>query len=278
MKKLLITIVILCLLTSYTPRQITWVAIGDSITYLNDHLDETGNRVTKGYMTRVSKKLPDIRYINQGHNGWTSGGIADNIDKLGITKAEIYTVFLGTNDWWQGRLVGTFADYKNNTGNNTLYGSYRIIINKLRSLNNTAKIILITPMQRVDFVYLGDFKNNAWGSYKDKNGQSLARFAEAIDSIGKLEHFAVVDLFNKSGMNLNNLVNYKRLKDPQTGNYKNYAYPTFIDVPFNPETDDYPYPPEAINMTYDGLHPSDKGYKIIADMLVKIIKRTDPAE
>lgn len=82
-----------------------------------------------------------------------------------------------------------------------------------------------------------------------------------------------VALYNKSGIIQKNLVKYKRLKDPQTGAYKNYRYPAFIDVPFNPETDEYPYPVEAINMTYDGLNPSDKGYKVIAKMLVKIMKR-----
>jgi lysophospholipase L1-like esterase len=96
---------------SFTPRKITWVAIGDSITYLNEHPDETGNRITKGYMTRVVEKLPNVRYMNQGHNGWTSGGIAKEIDSLGIVKADVYSVFLGTNDWWAGRPVGQFTDY-----------------------------------------------------------------------------------------------------------------------------------------------------------------------
>ncbi len=68
-----------------------------------------------------------------------------------------------------------------------MYGSYCLIINKLRSLNAMAKIILITPMQRSDFVYINNRKNNAWGSYKDKSGQSLQQFAAAIDSIGKYE-------------------------------------------------------------------------------------------
>jgi hypothetical protein len=44
------------------------VTIGDSITYLNEHRDETANRITKGYMSRVVEKLPHVRYINQGHN------------------------------------------------------------------------------------------------------------------------------------------------------------------------------------------------------------------
>ena len=273
MKRILCTVIVLCLLTSFSPKEITWVAIGDSITYLNDHPNETGNRVTKGYLTRVVEKLPNIHYINQGHNGWTSGRIAQEIEKIGLVKADVYSVFLGTNDWWQGRPPGSFNDYENNTGNGTVYGSYRIIINKLKSLNPAAKIILITPMHRSDFVYIANHKNNAWGSYKNnKSGQSLSQFAEAIRSIAKHEHFELVDLYNKSKMTQKNLFNFKRLKDPKTGAYKNYRYPDFIDILFTPGNDEYPYPPEAINMTYDGLHPSDKGCEVIAKMLVKVMK------
>lgn len=273
MKKLFFLLIVFGLFASFAKKPITWVAIGDSITYLNDHQDETGNRITKGYMTRVVEKLPHIHFINQGHNGWTSGRIADSIEKLGLVKADVYSIFLGTNDWWQGRPLGSLKDYQSNTGNKTVYGSFRIIINKLRSLNNEGKIILITPMQRLDFVYINGFKNNAYGSYKDKKGQWLEQFANAIDSIGRYEHFKVVDLYHESGMSLKNLVKYKRLKDPQTGAYKNYSYPDFIDIPFNPDTDEYPYPVDAIDLTYDGLHPSDKGYAVISRMLVRIMKK-----
>ncbi|KAA9036318.1 SGNH/GDSL hydrolase family protein [Ginsengibacter hankyongi] len=272
MKRLLLIILVAAITTSFTKKEITWTAIGDSITYLNEHQDETGNRITKGYMTRVTEKLPYIHYTNQGHNGWTSGGIAKEIDNLGLTKTDVYSVFLGTNDWWAGRQLGTIDDYNNNTGNNTVYGSFRIIINKIRSLNKDAKIILITPMQRLDFVYINDMKNNAWGSYKAKNGQLLSQFADAVIAIAKYEHIDLVDLYYKSGMNYTNLVNYKRLKDPQTGAYKNYVYPDFIGIPFNPVSDEYPYPLDSVNMTFDGLHPSDKGFSIIANMLVKIMK------
>ena len=275
MKKLVFSSIILVVIFSFSRKEVTWVAIGDSITYLNEHTGETGNRITKGYMTRVIEKLPGLKYTNQGHNGWTSGNIAADIEKLGLEKATIYSIFLGTNDWWQGRPLGTMADYKNNTGNTTVYGSFRLIINKLRSLNRDAVIILITPMQRADFVYIADAKNNAYGSYKDKNGQSLAGFADAIKSIASYEKLELVDLFNNSGMTLHNLVKYKRLKDPKTGSYRNYAYPDFIDIPFNPDTDEYPYPVDAIDMTYDGLHPSDKGYAIIAGMLEKVLKKYD---
>ena len=46
-----------------------------------------------------------------------------------------------------------------------------------------------------------------------------------------------------------------------------------MGVPFNPKTDEYPYPPEAIRLTYDGLHPSDEGAQILADLFVQALQR-----
>lgn len=273
MRKYLVILVAVFMLSSFTQKELTWVAIGDSITYLNDHADETGNRVTKGYLTGVTERLPNLKYINQGHNGWTSGGIADNIEKLGLVKADVYSIFLGTNDWWGGRPVGTIEHYKNAAGNTTVYGSFRIIVNKIRQLNPQAKIVLITPMQRNDFVYIADANNNAYGSYKKKNGQSLEEFANAVVAIGKYENVPVVDLYHDPSLKIENLVNFKRLKDHKTGEYKNYTYPQSTEIPFNPKTDEYPYPPAAIKLTYDGLHPSDKGNEIIAKNVVRVFKK-----
>ena len=261
------------LLLSFSEKKVTWVAIGDSITYLNNHTNETGNRVTKGYLDRVVEKLPQINYINQGHNGWTVVRMAQQIEKIGLVKADVYSIFLGTNDWWHSEPLGTFTNYQKATGTQTVYGAYRTIVDKIRSLNPEAKIILITPLQRSDFVYINNAKNNAYGSYKAKDGQQLADFANAVDTIARYENFKLVDLYHKSKITQKNLVNFKRLKDPITGQYKNYKYPEFTEIPFNPENDEYPYPTEAINMTYDGLHPSNKGNQRIADMVVKALKK-----
>jgi lysophospholipase L1-like esterase len=261
------------LLLSFSQKKNTWVAIGDSITYLNNHTNETGNRVTKGYLDRVVEKLPQINYINQGHNGWTVVRMAQQIEKIGLVKADVYSIFLGTNDWWHSEPLGTFTNYQKATGTQTVYGAYRTIVDKIRSLNPEAKIILITPLQRSDFVYINSAKNNAYGSYKAKDGQQLADFANAVDTIARYENFKLVDLYHKSKITQKNLINFKRLKDPTTGQYKNYKYPEFTEIPFNPENDEYPYPTEAINMTYDGLHPSDKGNQRIADLVVKALKK-----
>lgn len=79
MKLKLILLAALLSLSASMPPKLLWVAIGDSITYLNDHQNETGNRVTKGYMTRVVERLPQLEYVNKGYNGWTSGGIAQKL-------------------------------------------------------------------------------------------------------------------------------------------------------------------------------------------------------
>ena len=44
MQKSLLFIIFLLITSSFSSNQKTWVAIGDSITYLNDHTDETGKR------------------------------------------------------------------------------------------------------------------------------------------------------------------------------------------------------------------------------------------
>lgn len=273
MKKAFLLLVFVLFSMGFSPKPMTWVAIGDSITYLNDHPEETGNRISKGYLSLVKERFPNLEVVNKGYNGWTAVRIAEEFAELEIPKAEVYSIFLGTNDWWRGNPLGTIEDYKNASGPSTVAGSFREITHQIRNLNPLAKIILITPMKRVDFVYINDFKNKALGSYRDKNGQSLESFADLLKAISQLEGMELVDLYHQKGMDHADLVKYKRLKDSGTGEYKNFHYPDFIDIPFDPEKDEYPYPVEAIDVTYDGLHPSDKGYRMIAGELVPIFKR-----
>ncbi len=97
--------------------------------------------------------------------------------------------------------------------------------------------------------------------------------AEAVTDIARHEHLPVIDLYHDKSLAVPRLVRYKRLKDPRTGSYRDYPYPDYPSIPFNPVTDKYPYPAEAMDMTYDGLHPSDKGHTLIAQKLIKIMKK-----
>lgn len=269
MKKLFYMLAVLLLFTSFHPREATWLALGDSITYLNEHPEEAGNRITQGYMSGVVQQIPGLKYINKGFNGWTAVQVAREIDKLGLVKADYYSVFLGTNDWWAGLPLGSLEDYCKNTGPETTSGAMRVILDKFKALNPEAKIVLITPMQRADFVYLGDFSNQAWGSYKpNRAGQSLEQFADALNAIGQQAGIEVIDLYHHQELGIEKLVKFKRLKDPESKEYKNFQYPEYIGIPFQANKDEYPYPEKAMGMTYDGLHPSDRGYKVITKALL----------
>jgi lysophospholipase L1-like esterase len=274
MKKSFSLLLLLAMLYACTPhKELKWEAIGDSITYSNGRPEASQHRISKGYMDDVVTALPYVHFNNHGYAGWTAKSMAENIGKIGIEKADIYSIFLGTNDWWVGLPIGTLSDYQNNKGNQTVYGCYRTIINKIRSLNPDAKIILMTPLQRTEYVDLNNPKVFMQGQYKAKDGVFLSQYADATKAIAKAECFELADLYYKSGINLKNAVNFRRLRDPQTHEYKNYTYPDYIGIPYDPATDEYPYPVEAMNMTYDGLHPSDKGHAAIAKMLVKIMKK-----
>jgi lysophospholipase L1-like esterase len=272
MERLITFCFIVLLLAGFTHRPRNWVAIGDSITYLNDHPDETMNRMSKGYLTDVTEKLAYLHCNNQGRNGWTVQRFARKIDSLDIPVGDVYTVFLGTNDWWRGVPVGRWDDYQKGTGDSTVYGSFRVLLDKLRSLNSAAPIILVTPMPRADFVYINNYRNNAWGSYKAKQGQTLEQVAEAVIDIARNEHLRFVDLYHDRRLAIPRLVRYKRLKDPQSGTYRDYPYPAYTSIPFDPSTDEYPYPEAAEEMTFDGLHPSDRGNDEIARRLTKVLK------
>jgi len=275
MKKISCLFFVFVLFASFTShKEVTWMAIGDSITWLNGRPEVAKNRISKGYMDDVVAKLPYVHFVNNGHPGWTAKAIADNINNLNLVKSDIYSVFLGTNDWWTCLPIGTYSDYENNSGNQTVYGSYRTIIDKIRGLNPDAEIILMTPLHRTDYCDLNNPRVTIHGDYRpNKDSVYLWQYADAIKNIARAQHLKLVDLYYKSGITPENAVKYSRLRDPQTHEYKNYTYPEYLTIPYNPATDDYPYPPEAMGMVFDGLHPSDAGLQRIADMLVKVMKK-----
>lgn len=238
----------------------TWCAIGDSFTYLNDHLDETDYRVTEGYLSRILKRLPELRLINAGVNGSTTGDWLT----LPIPHADIYTILLGTNDWHHQIPLGTEHDFVGKI-EGTILGNLGILIGRVRSVNPEAKLLVLNPVERADFICVLDTLNQAQGSYAPEAGVMLSEVAEAITACAGNAGLSVFDLHEKCGFTQENIIHYKRLK--KDGLYQELPYPDYIGVPYDPDTDEYPYPPGAIALTYDGLHPSDEGNEILAELI-----------
>lgn len=134
----------------------TWCAIGDSFTYLNDHLDETGGIVARGYLSRALDKLPPLCLRNLGINGSTTRDWLT----APLAPADVYTILLGTNDWHQGIPLGDRAAFRDGAPG-TILGNLGNLLRRLRALCPQARVLVCNPVERADFVYLFDPYNNA---------------------------------------------------------------------------------------------------------------------
>lgn len=246
---------------------VKWCAIGDSFTYLDSHLDETGYRVEKGYLTRTAEKLGfPVKLYNLGINGSST---SDWIDEP-LLPADLYTILLGTNDWHSGRTpLGTAKAYQEaKTG--SILGNLGKIVGNIRALSPKAPVIVMNPVERGDFIYLEDHTNNAHGSYAPENGLWLSEVADAIIDVVKGERIYTLDLHSLAGFTPENVVHFKRVR--KDGKILKLPYPEYVGVLCDLENDPYPYPKDAVYMTYDGLHPSDMGSEKIAELLSDKIK------
>lgn len=243
---------------------IRWCAIGDSFTYLNDHPDETNHYVTKGYLSRTLDSLRahglDAELINIGINGSTTRDWLT----APLVPADFYTILLGTNDWHSGIPLGTEEDFSA-ARPGTILGNLSHLIGRIRALSPEAKLLVMNPIERTDFVYLFDPFNNAPGSYAPEHGQKLSDVAEAIYVTCARHKIPALDLHKLCGVTPENAVHFKRVRTPE--GIRDLPWPEYVGLPFDPVSDPYPYPPEAHFLTYDGLHPTDNGNEILAALL-----------
>ena len=201
----------------------TWCAIGDSFTYLNDHLDETGGIVARGYLSRALDKLPPLCLRNLGINGSTTRDWLT----APLAPADVYTILLGTNDWHQGIPLGDRAAFRDGAPG-TILGNLGNLLRRLRAL------------------------------------------CRGIYDACRAEGVPALDLHGRSGITPENAVRFKRVRTAD--GVRDLPYPDYAGLPFDPEKDPYPYPPEARALTYDGLHPTDEGNEILAALLAEALR------
>lgn len=249
-------------------KTLTWVAIGDSFTYINDHLEETGDRLKKGYLDYTKDLLPfKTNLINLGINGsrtetWVNEPLA---------KGDFYTILLGTNDWWNGsRAIGDYADFLGKGTEITILGNLGIIIRNIKKINNKAKIFVLNPIERGTFVYIHDINNRALDStHKNVRGYYVKDVAKAIYENVKGENIFPINLHDEAPFTSQNAMKFFRVK--RDNKIIDLSYEEFHKDPFKDSLDIYPYPKEAMGYMCDGLHPTDEGYQIIASILSKYL-------
>lgn len=188
---------------------LVWNSGGDSITWQDEKNFTTGldaGNLAIGYQTLVRRKIQFRKHNNCGISGFALSASTPDDGKSWIKEyntfpvADVFTLAHGTNDYRLNRPLGTQADYDNNTGNLTFYGSLRIFIDSCYLANPLYKIILITPLQRNADGYTG------WSA--NLLGHTLNDYADAIRYVGLKESLPVIDLLKTSGINLKNISQY----------------------------------------------------------------------
>lgn len=122
---------------------------------------------------------------------------------------DIVTVWYGTNDWVNGRTLGSITDSSENP--TTFYGCLKYVCEWLGTNRPTAKILFITHSQRftstdTTFASTNGVSDN--GHPKNGKGNTLEDFANAIVRVANMYGYDVCDLFHTSGINKHTYTSY----------------------------------------------------------------------
>lgn len=164
-----------------------WLAVGDGITSANQYQNE----VTK--ICKISQVTTDAVPSQK------LGMMADRLTKEGLADIDLITIFGGTNDYGNNTLLGAKEDDKTV---DKFYGNIRKVIDKIQSLNPKVKIVFITPLKR------GSVGNQPVYPAANNAGNKLEQYVQAIKYVCGQKSIQVIDLFNNSGINENNLSQY----------------------------------------------------------------------
>lgn len=209
-----------------------WAAIGDSITEVNF-------RTNKNYHAYISDYVGGMTIYNYGISGtaWTGrtlvpAEIKDQVTNGQILEPDLFTVFLGTNDFGvNAKPLGVFGD----TTTDTVSGGIYLLLNNLITNFPTKKIAVFTPLPRY----------NSYGLTGGTPNQYDVTLLQICEMIKKhCNHFGIpcLDLYFESNLYVFNA----------DANQYYFTAPGYQDP--------------------DGVHPNDLGHQVIAKKIQKFLE------
>ncbi|HEY5524190.1 MAG TPA: SGNH/GDSL hydrolase family protein [Clostridium sp.] len=166
-----------------------WYADGDSMTEQNI------------YPYYLKDMCGFAKYYNAGRSGQGMARMADKFAVEPLTNYDLITVFAGTNDYGGSTPLGTIYDSEYAK---TFYGYTKMVIGKIRKSNPKIEIVFFTPLKR------GKFENQPIYPAPNEIGVQLENYVQAIKDVCNKDSIKVIDLFNESGINENNLLKYTK--------------------------------------------------------------------
>lgn len=214
------------------------VTFGDSIpwydgkAFVNTHIEY--GQIAKGYQSYMREKL-GCTVDNQGVSSVDITQIfSSKISTYDFTDIDFVTLTSGANDHRKGIPLGVIADIGTTFNTSTFFGALQASVEKVLTDKPTIKIYLLTPIK-------GWYHEEGTSDVPNPNGEGILSvdYVNAIIAVGELYSLPVLDWYHLSTIN---------------------------DISMDVYIGDNP----AVFTAYS-LHPTNAGYKRMADVLIPFL-------
>lgn len=257
----------------YDPTK--WELLGNKYSYEGKLLTSIGDSTSgmERWQSFVCRELC-CTYTASAISGGTLNAIYKSTVEAVSPDSDFVTIQYGTNDWANEALhLGNITDMADGSNPTTFCGALNYVCKWLSenvvSKNPYCRILMWTPLQRNDGIskrlgFLYGYDDDTKEA-KNKEGKTLADYADAIIKIAGIWGFSVLDTHRKSGINRITIgtwnENYTASNDSK---YEDYYQDNSIDGQRN----------FIGGLLYDGLHPNyEPGGRILGHMIAEALKR-----
>lgn len=177
------------------------VTFGDSITWYDgkpfnaSHIEE--GIIVKGYQSYIREELGMI-VQNQGLSGRTMPEIWNDVISTYPfgTTIDYVSITSGANDHRKGTPIGSILPIGSTFDTATFYGALQASIERILNVNNKTKIFLFTPIK-------GWYNEQGTSNVPNPTGIGIMSeiYSDAIKEVGKLYSVCVLDWYNESTIN-----------------------------------------------------------------------------
>lgn len=191
--------------------QLTYIALGDSITYGADGSLKDHRQAQYPYPVLVQHKLHLRDSVNYGISGSTVASGANSFCPMSeryvnMADGDIISVLGGVNDFGHNIPLGTIAD----SDTTTFYGALNILAKGLKTKYPNAFIFFMTPYKRA-------------GTMVNINGNTLEQFANAVKEVCVANGLPFLDLYNYGNFESEMNSSQSDGLHPSQSFYKNYT-------------------------------------------------------
>lgn len=252
-----------------------WELLGNKYSYEGKLLTSIGDSTSAmgRWQPFVCRELC-CTYTASAISGGTLSAIYKSTIEAVSPDSDFVTIQYGTNDWANESLkLGNVTDMADGSNPTTFCGALNYVCKWLSenviSKNPYCRILMWTPLQRNDGIskrlgFLYGYEETTKEA-KNKEGKTLADYADAIIKIAGIWGFSVLDTHRKSGINRITIGTWnKNYIASNHSKHEDYYQINSIDGQRN----------FIGGLLFDGLHPNyEPGGRILGHMISEALKR-----